>query len=677
MNTDNFLLELGTEELPPKLLQSLSATLGDNLSEQLNDLNLDYSGVHLFSTPRRLGVLISDLQLQQSEQIIERKGPSISAPDIAIDGFAKSCGTDRKSLQQKTFGSSDYYFFTKKQKGLRATDLLENIVHTAIKKIPIARPMRWGDSDFTFVRPIHWLVMMLGKKIVPANIMGLVSGNVSRGLRFAKNRKITITSAEKYEDLMINKAQIEVDFVKRRETIRDQVTNKAKELGATAVIDELLLDEVCALVEYPLTLSGVFDEKFLSVPEEALISAMKTHQKYFHMLDKDGKLLPSFITVANIDSSDISVIIDGNERVIRPRLSDAEFFWNQDRSKSLNYRIDKLESVLFMKSLGSMGDKTKRIESISKYIAELIGANVTNCARTGLLSKSDLVSEMVGEFADLQGVMGGYYALQDGENESVALGIREHYHPRFAGDTLPSSHEGLVVSIADKIDTITGIYGIGQGPTGSKDPYALRRMALGLLRIMVESGFNINIKELIIKSLSLHTSDVNTNSADDIYIFLMDRLRAYYKEQNVSAKVFESVLAVKPDSPYDFHLRVQALNIFINNSASKSLIEANKRIFNMLKDQNNLDTDVDTNILTEVAEKRLHNSTIELSSIIYGSKDYVSNMSQLVGLKSDIDSFFEEVMVNVEDEKIRNSRLSLLYSVRSLFLSVADVSYLS
>jgi glycyl-tRNA synthetase beta chain len=677
MNTDNFLLELGTEELPPKLLQSLSATLGDNLSEQLNDLNLDYSGVHLFSTPRRLGVLISDLQLQQSEQIIERKGPSISAPDIAIDGFAKSCGTDRKSLQQKTFGSSDYYFFTKKQKGLRATDLLENIVHTAIKKIPIARPMRWGDSDFTFVRPIHWLVMMLGKKIVPANIMGLVSGNVSRGLRFAKNRKITITSAEKYEDLMINKAQIEVDFVKRRETIRDQVTNKAKELGATAVIDELLLDEVCALVEYPLTLSGVFDEKFLSVPEEALISAMKTHQKYFHMLDKDGKLLPSFITVANIDSSDISVIIDGNERVIRPRLSDAEFFWNQDRSKSLNYRIDKLESVLFMKSLGSMGDKTKRIESISKYIAELIGANVTNCARTGLLSKSDLVSEMVGEFADLQGVMGGYYALQDGENESVALGIREHYHPRFAGDTLPSSHEGLVVSIADKIDTITGIYGIGQGPTGSKDPYALRRMALGLLRIMVESGFNINIKELIIKSLSLHTSDVNTNSADDIYIFLMDRLRAYYKEQNVSAKVFESVLAVKPDSPYDFHLRVQALNIFIKNSASKSLIEANKRIFNMLKDQNNLDTDVDTNILTEVAEKRLHNSTIELSSIIYGSKDYVSNMSQLVGLKSDIDSFFEEVMVNVEDEKIRNSRLSLLYSVRSLFLSVADVSYLS
>lgn len=677
MNTDNFLLELGTEELPPKLLQSLSATLGDNLSEQLNDLNLDYSGVHLFSTPRRLGVLISDLQLQQSEQIIERKGPSISAPDIAIDGFAKSCGTDRKSLQQKTFGSSDYYFFTKKQKGLRATDLLENIVHTAIKKIPIARPMRWGDSDFTFVRPIHWLVMMLGKKIVPANIMGLVSGNVSRGLRFAKNRKITITSAEKYEDLMINKAQIEVDFVKRRETIRDQVTNKAKELGATAVIDELLLDEVCALVEYPLTLSGVFDEKFLSVPEEALISAMKTHQKYFHMLDKDGKLLPSFITVANIDSSDISVIIDGNERVIRPRLSDAEFFWNQDRSKSLNYRIDKLESVLFMKSLGSMGDKTKRIESISKYIAELIGANVTNCARTGLLSKSDLVSEMVGEFADLQGVMGGYYALQDGENESVALGIREHYHPRFAGDTLPSSHEGLVVSIADKIDTITGIYGIGQGPTGSKDPYALRRMALGLLRIMVESGFNINIKELIIKSLSLHTSDVDTNSADDIYIFLMDRLRAYYKEQNVSAKVFESVLAVKPDSPYDFHLRVQALNIFIKNSASKSLIEANKRIFNMLKDQNNLDTDVDTNILTEVAEKRLHNSTIELSSIIYGSKDYVSNMSQLVGLKSDIDSFFEEVMVNVEDEKIRNSRLSLLYTVRSLFLSVADVSYLS
>jgi len=592
MNTQDFLLELGTEELPPKLLQKISNALTTNLTDQLSELKLSFGKVESFATPRRLAVLVRDLQLQQDDQTVERKGPALSAPDQAVEGFAKSCGVSKQDLSHKAFGKADYYFFTKEQKGLKTTDLLEDVVDTAIKKIPIAKPMRWGNLDFTFVRPTHWLVMMLGSEIVPATVMGLSAGNTTKGLRFTGEQEFGIDNAADYQQTLFDRAQIEVDFDARKQIIRKQVMQVASKSKANAVIDESLLDEVCALVEYPCAFSGGFDQKFLSVPEEALISAMKSHQKYFHMVDDNEKLLPSFISVANIESSDLSVIIDGNERVIRPRLSDSEFFWEKDKTESLESRLSKLNDVLFMKLLGSMGDKVKRIESLSSYIAGVIGANVDYSARAGLLSKSDLVSDMVGEFADLQGVMGGYYALNDGEDESVSIAIREHYHPRFSGDSLPSSREGLVVAIADKLDTITGIYGIGQGPTGSKDPYALRRMALGLLRIMVEGQLNLDLKALIAQSLSLHSSKVDASSADDIYQFMMDRLRAYYKEQKVSAKAFEAVLAVRPESPYDFHRRVEALNLFTQQSESESLIESNKRIANILKEHDNLGTDV-------------------------------------------------------------------------------------
>jgi glycyl-tRNA synthetase beta chain len=678
MNTNNFLLELGTEELPPKLLQNLSCSLGLNLTEKIEEHNLSHSSVELFSTPRRIAVVIRDLQTQQDDQVIERKGPSVDAPIAAIDGFAKSCGTIKENLVKKELGKKDYYFFSIKQKGKKTAHLLESIVETSINKIPIARPMRWGDSEYSFVRPVHWLVMMLGKDIVPATIMGLDSSNVSRGLRYSNSKEVTIDSAEKYQELMYKKAGIDVDFVSRKKNIRSQIMKLASEQNATAVIDESLLDEVCCLVEYPVALSGRFDSKFLSVPEEAIISAMKSHQKYFHMTDKGDKLLPAFITIANTKSIDTAVITHGNERVITPRLSDAEFFWDQDKKTTLESRLIKLDYVIFMKSLGSMGDKVKRIESLAKYLAKVLGANVTNSARAGLLSKSDLVSEMVGEFADLQGIMGGYYAINDGESEAVSVGIREHYKPRFAGDSLPASEEGIVVSIADKIDTITGIYGIGQGPTGSKDPYALRRMALGLLRIMVESELDIDLKDLIFTSLDLHSSeDVDTLCAESVYDFMMDRLRSYYKDMKVSGKVFDSVLVVRPDSPYDFHLRVLALNEFINNSASGNLIEANKRISNMLKENTNIDSIVDPNALVEVAEKELYKAALMASKNISRSKDYSMIMIQLLNLKDPIDTFFEDVMVNVDDDALRNTRLSLLYLVRSLFLSVADVSHLS
>ncbi len=677
MNTQDFLLELGTEELPPKLLKQLSNALTSNVTDQLSELSLSFSNVASFSTPRRLAVLVSDLQLQQDDQTIERKGPAVSAPDQAVEGFAKSCGTSKDKLEKKAFGKADYYFFNNEQKGLKTTDLLENIVDTAIKKIPITRAMRWGDLDFNFVRPTHWLIMMLGSKVVEATVMGLSSGNTTRGLRFTGEVKFSIDNAKDYRKTLFEKAQIEVDFDVRKEMIREQVMQVALDNQSNAVIDESLLEEVCALVEYPRAFSGEFDARFLDVPEEALISAMKSHQKYFHMVDDDGKLLPSFISVANIESSDLSVIIDGNERVIRPRLTDSEFFWEHDKVSSLESRLSKLKNVLFMKSLGSMNDKAKRIELLSTYIANVIGADANHSARAGLLAKTDLVTDMVGEFADLQGVMGGYYAHNDGEDVAVSTAISEHYHPRFSGDTLPSTPEGLVVAIADKLDTITGIYGIGQGPTGSKDPYALRRMALGLLRIMVEGELKLDLKALIKQSLDLHTAEVDVSSAGAIYKFMMDRLRVYYKEKKVSGKAFEAVLAVRPESPYDFHLRVAALNTFTQDSASESLIEANKRIDNMLKEHKDLGIEVDTSVLIEPAEKALFKATQMVASRLDGSNDYIQSMNELLSLKDTIDVFFDQVMVNVDDETLKHTRLTLLNWIRALFLSVADVSHLS
>ena len=677
MNTNDFLLELGTEELPPKLLPKLSASLKDNMVSELAAHKLDFSTIEAFATPRRLALLVKDLQSEQADQTVERKGPAVGAPEQAVAGFAKSCGVEASALEIRTLGKAEYYFFTSEQKGANTTDLLEAIVSQAIKQIPIAKPMRWGDLDYTFVRPVHWLIMLFGTDVVPAKVMGLTAGNTTRGLRFTGDKTFAITKADEYRQTLLDQAVIEPSFDIRKDLIRAQVEQVAKDNGATAVIDESLLAEVTALVEYPYAFSGEFDERFLSVPEEALISAMKSHQKYFHMVDSQGKLLPAFISVANIDSSDVSVIIDGNERVIRPRLSDAEFFWEQDKSTSLESRLEKLDSVLFMKSLGSVGDKSKRISQLAGSIAAEIGADGEQAKRAGLLCKSDLVSDMVGEFADLQGVMGGYYATNDGETVAVATAISEHYHPRFAGDSLPSTPEGLAVAIADKLDTITGIYGIGQGPTGSKDPYALRRMALGLLRMIVESKLALNLNNLIEQSLALHTQEVDRTCGDDIYKFMMDRLRAYYKEQNLSAKAFDAVLAVTPDSPYDFQLRVEALNEFVSDSASGSLIEANKRIANMLKDQTEVGIQVDVSVLTEQAEKQLFEQTTQVANALASEINYSKAMQELLSLKEAIDTFFDQVMVNADEPALKQARLSLINWIRSLFLSVADISYLA
>ncbi|MDA7438462.1 glycine--tRNA ligase subunit beta [Candidatus Pseudothioglobus singularis] len=676
MKTHDFLLELGTEELPPKLLLKLSKALKDNLSLELEKLSIKSDSIKAFATPRRLAISISELQSKQQDQVLEKKGPSTQSPEMAINGFAKSCGVDVSELEKKELGGKEYFYYSKEETGQSVSELLPDAIEKSIKDIPITRAMKWGSSDYSFVRPVHWLVILLDKNIVPAKIMGLESNRITKGLRFI-DPIIELKHAKDYEQVMCDKAQILVDFAKRKELIRDQVLSVAQKNNAEVVIDELLLDEVCALVEYPRAFSGSFDKKFLDIPQEAIISAMKSHQKYFHLVDIQGQLLPLFISVANIESSNIKAIVDGNERVIHPRLADSEFFWNQDKAKKLEERLPDLDSVMFMKSLGSMGQKAKRIESLSSHISDLVGFDQKASARAGLLSKSDLLSEMVGEFADLQGIMGGYYATNDGETQAVSVAIREHYQPRFAGDKVPSTNEGLVVAIADKLDTISGIYGIGQAPTGSKDPYALRRLALGLLRILLEAKIELNLKSLIDYSLNLHLKEVDRSCGDDIYSFMMDRLKAYYKDANIDSNVYEAVLAVSPESPLDFHLRVEALNEFTQSENSKSLIEANKRIANILKDSNEKNETLNPKILIDDSEIKLFNASESLSKKLSGSKDYQEVMKSLIDLKDSIDSFFDNVMVNTDDDKLKSSRLALIRKIRLLFLSVADISYLS
>ncbi|MDG1344992.1 MAG: glycine--tRNA ligase subunit beta [Candidatus Thioglobus sp.] len=676
MKTHDFLLELGTEELPPKLLLKLSNSLKDNLRKELEKLSIKSDSIKAFATPRRLAISISELQSKQQDQVFEKKGPSTQSPEMAINGFAKSCGVDVSELEKKELGGKEYFYYSKEETGQSVSELLPDAIEKSIKDIPITRAMKWGSSDYSFVRPVHWLVIMLDKDIVPAKIMGLESNRITKGLRF-QDSMIELAHAKDYEQVMSDKAQILVDFAKRKELIRDQVLSVAQKNNAEVVIDESLLDEVCALVEYPRAFSGSFDKKFLDIPQEAIISAMKSHQKYFHLVDIQGQLLPLFISVANIESSNIKAIVDGNERVIHPRLADSEFFWNQDKAKKLEERLPDLDSVMFMKSLGSMGQKAKRIESLSSHISDLVGFDQKASARAGLLSKSDLLSEMVGEFADLQGIMGGYYATNDGETQAVSVAIREHYQPRFAGDKVPSTNEGLVVAIADKLDTISGIYGIGQAPTGSKDPYALRRLALGLLRILLEAKIELNLKSLIDYSLNLHLKEVDRSCSDDIYSFMMDRLKAYYKDANIDSNVYEAVLAVSPESPLDFHLRVEALNEFTQSENSKSLIEANKRIANILKDSNEKNETLNPKILIHDSEIKLFNASESLSKKLSGSKDYQEVMKSLIDLKDSIDSFFDNVMVNTDDDKLKSSRLALIRKIRLLFLSVADISYLS
>ena len=688
MSTNEFLVEIGTEELPPLALKKLSEAFAKGIELGLKEAELSFEKVYIYASPRRLAVKISDLQSCQKDKTVEKKGPAKKSafdtdgnPSKAVQGFARGCGIEVSELSEIETPKGIWMVYYQEQKGQTSAELLPNIVSQSLAKLPIPKKMRWGDSSVEFVRPVHWVLMLLDKEIVPATILGKKSSNTTRGHRFHAPQEFIINQPSEYVSTLESKAYVLVDFAKRSELIRQQVEKVAKENGGVAVIDELLLEEVAALNEWPKAVVGDFDEEFLSVPSEALISAMKGHQKYFHMLNADNNLMAKFITISNIDSSNPESVKYGNERVIRPRLADAKFFWEQDLKNGFESFLPRLEKVVFQQKLGTVYEKVERLEKLAVAIGEPLGADKTLLVRAARLSKCDLMSEMVGEFTSLQGVMGAYYAKAQQEKELVVEAIGQQYKPSFAGDTLPSSTVSQSLAIADKLDTITGVFGLGQVPTGDKDPFALRRSALGLVRIIIEKELNLDLKKLVETSLSLHPQITTTDAlVDTIYDFIISRLKSYYADKGVSVEQFEAVRAVKSAYPLDFDKRIHAVQQFSKMAEAESLSAANKRIGNILKKvKEQLPTKVDETLFTEPAEKTLFqvlNGLFTEVSKLTKKGDYTKALSLLAEVRQPVDCFFDEVMVMVEDKQIQQNRLALLNQIYSLFMKIADISRL-
>lgn len=686
--TETFLVEIGTEELPPKALKKLSEAFSSGIQAGLVEAELPMGAVTVYAAPRRMAVMIEGLQTTQADKVVERKGPAKKAafdsegnPTKALQGFARGCGVDVSELIELETEKGIWMGYNLEQKGQPATALLPVIVNQSLAKLPIPKRMRWGSSDVEFVRPVHWALMMLGNDVVPASVLGHKTSNTTQGHRFHAPEKMAINHPSEYASKLEQEGYVLADFARREERIQSQVAAVAEQMGGQAVIDKDLLEEVTALNEWPMAVAGEFDSEFLTVPSEALVSAMAGHQKYFHMLDASGKLMPNFITVSNIESSNPASVKFGNERVIRPRLADAKFFWDQDRKQPLDDFLPRLKTVVFQQQLGTLFDKVDRLENLTVKIGKYLDVDAGHCERAARLSKSDLMSEMVGEFPDLQGVMGRYYAYEQNEAADVADAIDAQYQPRFAGDTLPSSAVAQSLAIADKLDTITGIYGIGQVPTGDKDPFALRRAALGMLRIMIEKELELDLNELIADSLALHSKvESGDKLIADIYGFIMSRLRAYYTDQGISAEQFEAVRVCNPAQPIDFAKRIEAVKQFSQMDAAESLSAANKRISNILKKvDGDISESVDASLLADGAEKILWTELEALRANVnakIAARDYIAAISDLSSIKDSVDRFFDEVMVMVDDESVKQNRLALLNQIYQLFLQVADISRL-
>lgn len=687
--TLDFLVEIGTEELPPKALKKLSQAFADGIQSGLTAAELQFGLVTILATPRRLAVRIEALQAQQADKTVEKKGPAKkSAFDAdgnatkALEGFARGCGISVADLSEVDTDKGVWMVYYQAEKGQPVAALLPDIVNQSLAKLPIPKRMRWGSSDVEFVRPVHWALMLLDDQVVPATILGHATSNLTYGHRFHAPEALKITRPVVYETLLGDKGYVIADFAKRAELIRQQVNAAAASVGGKAEIDEDLLDEVTALNEWPQAVMGDFDELFLAVPSEALISAMKGHQKYFHVLDAHGKLMPKFITVSNIKSSNPEAVKSGNERVIRPRLADAKFFWDQDRKQGLEAFLPRLETVVFQQKLGTLFDKVQRLETLTVKVAKPLGVTPEIAARAARLSKADLMSEMVGEFPELQGVMGRYYAQAQNENPLVAAAIDEQYQPRFSGDALPASAVSQALAIADKLDTITGIYGVGQIPTGDKDPFALRRAALGLMRIIIEKGLDIDLHTLIEASLALHPQVVVSETlVEDVYSFIVGRLKAYYADKGVSAEEFEAVRVCNPANPLDFDKRLAAVVQFSKMAEAEALSSANKRISNLLKkvEGGALSETVDTALFDTPAEHALFKALDDLresvSDLIAG-RDYTAALTELAKIRQPVDTFFDDVMVMADDVAVKNNRLALLNQIYQLFLAIADISRL-
>ncbi|MBI91082.1 MAG: glycine--tRNA ligase subunit beta [Gammaproteobacteria bacterium] len=689
MPSRDFLVEIGTEELPPKALDNLAASLEQGIVKGLNREELNFTASYRYATPRRLAVLIHELQPQQADKTIERLGPAVSAaftgqgaPTKAAQGFARSCGVAVEELDRSKSGDVEKLVFSLKESGRPVQDLLPRLVRDALEQLPVPKRMRWGNSREEFVRPVHWVVMMYGNKTIPALLLGVEANHFSYGHRFNFNKKILIKNAKDYEALLEEKGGVIPDFNKRKGLIRELVENEGAKAGAVAFIDEALLDEVTGLVEYPVALTGKFEEEFLDLPPEALILTMKSHQKCFYLVDKKGKLLPKFITISNLQSKDPSKVVEGYERVIRPRLADARFFYETDKKHSLESRLQQLNTVIFQEKLGTIYEKSQRVAALTTAIAERIGADSTLCSRAATLAKCDLLTLMVGEFADLQGLMGFYYALHDGEPEELAQALNEQYMPRFSGDSLPNSKTGIALALADKLDSIVGIFGIGQPPTGSKDPFALRRSAIGVLRIIVEKELDLDLLYCIEQAVSgFEEANLAQNTADEVFEFMLERFKAWFMDKEITVEEFQSVFVVRPTRPLDFHLRILAVHNFNLLPESASLAEANKRVSNLLAKQNfnAEDTAVKEELLQEPAEKALHRELVdkilEVAPLLEKGL-YKEGLQTLASLKISVDTFFDEVLVVCEDASLRENRLALLQQLRDLFLQTADISHL-
>ena len=687
MTTQNFLVEIGTEELPPKALKTLATSFADNVEAELNQAGLSFDKIEWFAAPRRLAVKVLNLATQQPSKEIEKRGPAVSAafdaegkPTKAAEGWARGCGITVEQAERIATDKGEWLVHRAKIEGQPTKNLLNDIVANALAKLPIPKPMRWADKTVQFIRPVHTVTMLLGDELIEGEILGVVSARTIRGHRFLGEKEFEIQHADQYPQLLREKGSVVADFNERKAEILAKSQAKATALGGVADIEESLLEEVTSLVEYPNVLAAKFEERFLAVPAEALVYTMKGDQKYFPIYDKDGKLLPHFIFVSNINPEDPTAIIEGNEKVVRPRLTDAEFFFKTDLKQKLVDRLPRLETVLFQQQLGTLKDKTDRIEQLAGEIAKQIGADEAKAKRAGLLSKCDLMTNMVFEFTDTQGVMGMHYARHDGEDEEVAVALNEQYMPRFAGDELPKSLVASAVALADKFDTLTGIFGIGQAPKGSADPFALRRAALGALRIIVEKNLPLDLEDLVKKSAALFGDKLtNQNVVADVVDFMLGRFRAWYQDEGIAVDVIQAVLARRPTRPADFDARVRAVSHFRTLDSAEALAAANKRVANILAKAEGDIGAIDVALCIEPAEQVLAQSVLSLAKEVQpliAQGEYTAVLDKLAGLRQPVDNFFDNVMVNAEDAKLRQNRLAILNTLQGLFLQVADISLL-
>ncbi|MEB0005406.1 glycine--tRNA ligase subunit beta [Pseudomonas sp. MH9.2] len=683
MSARDFLVELGTEELPPKALGALGDAFLAGIEKGLQAAGLSYSAKQVYAAPRRLAVLITQLATQQADRSVNLDGPPRQAafdaegnPTQAALGFAKKCGVELSEIDQ----SGPKLRFSQNIVGKPTTSLLPTIVEDSLNDLPIPKRMRWGARKEEFVRPTQWLVMLFGDQVVDCTILAQTAGRDSRGHRFHHPESVRITSPANYlQDL--RGAHVLADFAERRELISKRVAELATLQEGTAIVPPSLLDEVTALVEWPVPLVCSFEERFLDVPQEALIITMQDNQKYFCLLDADGKLLPRFITVANIESKDPAQIISGNEKVVRPRLTDAEFFFKQDKKQKLETFNLRLQNVVFQAQLGSVFDKAERVSKLAAFIAPRIGGDAKRATRAGLLSKCDLATEMVGEFPEMQGVAGYYYALADGEPEDVALALNEQYMPRGAGAELPTTLTGAAVAMADKLDTLVGIFGIGMLPTGSKDPYALRRAALGVLRILIDKKLDLDLVQTVTFAVTQFGAKIKpAGLAEQVLEFIFDRLRARYEDEGVEVATYLSVRALQPASALDFDQRVQAVQAFRKLPEASALAAVNKRVSNLLsKAQGNIASTVEPKYFDNAHEFSLYSAIQQADQAVQpmaAARQYSEALARLAALREPVDAFFEAVMVNAEDASVRANRYALLARLRGLFLGVADISLL-